>query len=399
MKMKLYSPHPGQRALHDSSARFRIATCGRRWGKTFACVNELAKFSWENPRTNTMWVSPTYRQSRIAHRLVLQHFKGAIESSTKNPMEVVWKNGTLTQFNSTDQADNLRGESCHFMILDECAMIEYEAWTNILRPMLTDTNGRAIMVSTPRGMNWFHAMHLRGYDPEYADYESFTFPTSSNPYIPEEEVEEVKKSIPEDVFKQEYLAEFLEDGGAVFKKVDQCIQGTHEEPQKDKHYIIGFDVAKHHDHSVAVVINNATGHVVQLDRFSRMDYNLQIKRVERLAKKYNNAKIFVDSTGVGDPIYEELKNKTGLPVEGVVFSNKKKQQLIEHLAVRLERKEVTFPNIPVLVNELKAYQYEITPSGNMKYGNPPGGHDDTVIALALAAWGSMNYRIGNIVRL
>lgn len=399
MRLKLYTPHDGQKKLHQSTARFRCCTCGRRWGKTLAICNELTKFSWEHPNITTMLVAPTYRQSRISFRLILQHFKGAIESSTKNPMEIVWKNGTVTQFNSTEQYENLRGEKIHFMVLDECALIDYEAWTHSLRPMLSDTNGRAIMVSTPRGMNWFHALHQRGYDPEYPDYESFTFPTSSNPYILPEEIEEVRRSLPEDVFKQEYLAEFLEDGGSVFKKVDQCIQGTHEEPQPDKHFVIGFDVAKHHDHSAAIVINNATGHVVHLDRFSRMDYNLQIKRVERLAKKYNNAKIYVDSTGVGDPIYEELKKKTGLPVEGIVFSNKKKQQLIEHLAVRLERKEVTFPNIPVLVNELKAYQYEITPSGNMKYGNPPGGHDDTVIALALAVWGSMNYRIPNIVRL
>ena len=313
-------------------------------------------------------------------------------------MEVVWANGTITLFNSTDQADNLRGESCHFMILDESAMIEHEAWTNTLRPMLTDTNGKAIIVSTPRGMNWFHAIHSRGYDPEYPDYESFTFPTSSNPYIPPSEIEEVERSLPSDVFKQEYLAEFLEDGGQVFKNVSACIAPTLADPEKGASYTLGFDVAKHHDFSCAIVMQNSTGKVVAFDRFNRLDYDLQIKRVERIASRYNNAKIIVDSTGVGDPILESIK-KTGLPVDGFTFTNKKKQQLIENLAVRMERVEVTFPNQSVLINELKSYQYEITPSGNMKYGNPPGGHDDTVIAIALATWGAMNYRIPNIARL
>ena len=383
-KIKLYTPHSGQLPLHQSKARFRIATCGRRWGKTLACVNELAKFAWENPGTISWWVAPTYRQSRIAFRIMTSQFKDAIKRATKNPMEIYWLSGGITQFNSTDQADNLRGEGVSFMIIDEAAMVSEEAWTEALRPTLSDKNGRAIIVSTPKGMNWFHKLWLRGQDPAYQDYESWQFPTSSNPYIPDSEIEEVKNTLPYDVFRQEYLAEFLEDGAGVFRGIRNCIKGELEEPKPGHEYVLGWDVAKHQDFSVMVVMDTNRRHVVAFDRFNQVDYGLQIRRLETLAKKYK-ARVIMDSTGVGDPLLEQVKNR-GLIVEGYHFTNTSKQQLIENLAVMIEKQEISFPNIQELINELMIYQYEITRAGNVRYNAPEGYHDDCVISLALVAF-------------
>lgn len=383
-KIKLYTPHSGQLPLHQSKARFRIATCGRRWGKTFACINELAKYGWENPGTISWWVAPTYKQSRIAFRIMTSQFKDAIANSTKNPMEIYWKSGGITQFNSTDQADNLRGEGVSFMIVDEAAMIPEEAWNETLRPTLSDKQGRVIIVSTPKGMNWFHSLWVRGQDPEFKDYQSWQFPTSSNPYIPDGEVDEVESTLPHDVFKQEYLAEFLEDGAGVFRGIKNCIKGGLEEPQAGKEYIISWDVAKHTDFSVLVCIDARNKHVVALDRFNRVDYTVQLDRLETMAKKYK-ASVLMDSTGVGDPLLEQVRQR-GIQAEGYTFTNTSKQQLIEHLAVMIERQEISYPDIKVLINELMIYQYEITRAGNMRYNAPDGYHDDCVIALGLAAW-------------
>jgi len=388
-KIKLYTPHSGQLPLHQSQARFRIATCGRRWGKTYACINELAKYGWENPGTISWWVAPTYRQSRIAYRIMTSHFKGAIESATKNPMEIYWKSGGITQFNSTDQADNLRGEGVSFMIVDEAAMIPEEAWTEALRPTLSDKGGKAIIVSTPKGMNWFHSLWVRGQDPDYPDYESWQFPTSSNPFIPPGEVDEVKSTLPYDVFRQEYNAEFLEDGAGVFRGIRNCVKGELEKPQPGREYVLAWDVAKHTDFSVMMVMDIQRRHVVAFDRFNRIDYALQVQRLEALAKKYQ-AQVIMDSTGVGDPLLEQVKAR-GIIAEGYQFTNTSKQQLIEHLAVMLEKQEISYPDIKVLINELMIYQYEITRAGNVRYNAPDGYHDDCVIALALAAWSARSF--------
>lgn len=385
-KIKLYKPHSGQKLLHDSKARFRIATCGRRWGKTFACVNELAKYAWMHPGSMTWWVAPVYRQSRIAFRLMTNKFKDVIENSTKNPMEIYWKNGAITQFNSTDQADNLRGEGVNFMVIDEAAMIPEEAWTQTLRPTLSDKQGRAIIVSTPKGHNWFYVLWMRGQDPDNPHYESWQFPTSSNPFIMPDEIEEVQSTLPLDVFKQEFQALFLEDGAGVFRGIRHCVRGDLEEPRPGVSYVIGFDVAKHTDHSVMVCMDQERKHVVAFDRFNQIDYSIQLDRLETMVRKYD-ARVLMDSTGVGDPLMEQVRER-GIDVEGYTFTNISKQQLIQSLAVMIERQEISFPDIRVMIHELQLYQYEITKLGNIRYNAPDGHHDDCVVSLALAAWKS-----------
>lgn len=349
-------------------------------------VNETVLFSNENPGSSVIWVAPTYRQSKIAFSIMVREFKKAFVKSTLSPLEVTWRNGSITKFLSTESKDNLRGDSADLIVVDEAAMVEDEVWTNVLRPMLSDTNGKAIIISTPRGFNsWFYQLYQRGQDDRYPDYESFKFPTSSNPYIPSSEIDEVKDTLPSDVFKQEYLAEFLEDGGSVFRNISSCVDGTLEEPKEGHNYVVSWDIAKHSDFSCIVVMDRGSNHVVHFDRFNRIDYTLQIDKVLEIVRRFNRAEVIVDSTGVGDPILEQIVSR-GINCEGFLFTNSSKQQLIEHLAVMLEKKEVTFPDITVLINELSSYQYEITRAGNMRYNAPGGSHDDSVIALALAIW-------------
>lgn len=397
-RIRLYKPHKAQKELHGCSSRFRIVASGRRFGKTLACVNELLKFSWEHPASLCWWISPTYSQSRIAFRLAVKGIPGVILKSTQNPMEIVLHNGSIIQFNSTDQPDNLRGQGVHFMVVDEAAHINDDVWDNVLRATLSDTEGKAIIISTPRGIgNWFHRLWCMGDDQynDYKDYTSFTFPTSANPYISRAELEEVERTLPKDIFRQEYLAEFLEDGGSVFSGVSYCIAGELEEPIPEREYILGVDLAKHTDWTFIVVLDVLKNHVVHTARFNRIDYSIQVLRIQEVSRRYNKARIIMDSTGVGDPILEQVK-MTGLSVDGFQFTNKSKQQLIEHLAVQIEQKQVTFPDIRILINELLSYQYELTRAGNISYSAPGSLHDDAVIALALAVWAArhqMNPRV------
>lgn len=398
MKIKLYAPHSAQRQLHDCDKRFRIVTSGRRFGKTLACVNEIIKYAWENPATLSWWVSPSYKQSRIAFRMATTKMPGVILKATQNPMEIVLLNASIIQFNSTDQHENLRGEGVNFLVVDEAANVDDNVWNDVLRPTLSDTLGKAIIISTPKGIgNWFYRLWAMGQDDDHSDYSSFCFPTSANPYISDAELEEVKKTLPQDVFRQEYLAEFIEDGGSVFRNVTSCIKGELKEPDPEKEYILGVDVAKHTDYTAMVVIDPEDNHVVHFERFNRIDYSIQVKKLESLARKYK-AKVIMDSTGVGDPILEQVK-LLGLNVEGFQFTNTSKQQLVEHLAVQIEQQQVTFPDIKVLVNELISYQYEITRAGNIKYSAPSSLHDDAVIALALAVWASRHSRSPRVIIL
>lgn len=402
IKINLYKPHRAQVPIHDAIEKYRfvIATCGRRFGKTHLCSNEIAKHSWSKARSKTLWVAPFRDQANLGFQIVKNQFDKYIHKSIQSPMNITWKNGSMTEFRSTENHGGLKGRGVDFMVVDEASRVSAEAWQESLRPMLSDTNGKAVIVSTPLGRNWFYEIFLRGDNEDYPQYKSFKLPTSSNPFIHADEIEEARLSLPEDIFKQEYLAEFLDDGGQVFKSVTECINPSlseRGEPSSGHSYILAWDVAKHSDYSCIVVMSMKTKELVYFDRFNRIDYTDQVNRVERIANKFR-CRIIMDSTGVGDPVLEQVKLK-GLKVEGFNFNNKSKQQVIENLAVMMEKKEISYPNIPVLINELMSYQYEITRAGNITYNAPSNMHDDTVIALSLACWKIKNQKLPRFTRV
>jgi hypothetical protein len=374
-------------------------------------VNEIAKFNWENPTwmgqtTISWWVAPTYGQAEKAFRVLIENFDGAIKSKRQavGQMTVIWKNGSVTRFVSAERYDNLRGEGVAFMVIDECAMIVRAAWEKVLRPMLSDTMGRALLISTPRGKNWFYAMYRRGEDPNEPDYESFSFPTSSSPYVPQSEVDEAQRTLPADVFAQEYLGAFLDEAAGVFHGIEACIYGAFE-PYNAKHrYVIGWDIAKHTDFSVVSVLDvdhvrisgegderreTVVPHLVAFDRFNTIDYVTQARRAAASARAYQTY-VLLDSTGLGDPIYDLLCSY-GVPCYPYSIQTRSKQQLIQSLAVSIQTAGVSYPeDTAILQQELGSYQYAISPTGNVQYSAPEGDHDDCVISLALANWAAQH---------
>jgi hypothetical protein len=190
--------------------------------------------------------------------------------------------------------------------------------------------------------------------------------------------------MPELAYRQEILAEFLDDVGSVFRNIKGCVNGSLEEPIAGKRYVAGCDLAKHEDFTVICVLDDH-GHLVYFDRFSQLDWVFQSKRIVDICRRYNNARLLLDSTGVGDPIYDNLR-RSGLSVEGYKFTNASKKDLIENLSIAIENKAITYPDIPVLLSELGLFGYKISPAGVTTYNAPDGYHDDCVIALALASW-------------
>lgn len=388
IKVRLYAPHQGQMPIHQSKARFRVVTCGRRWGKTLLGCNELAKFACEHNKKLLAWVAPTYRQTKIAYRLIKAALQPIIAHSSDSELLIELVNGSRMMFCSSDNYDALRGFGIHFLVLDECPWIHEKAWTEVLRPTLSDTRGYALFLGTPKGRNFFYTLYQRGIDPAYPDWESFTAPTSTNPYIPKDEIEAAKAELPEMVYQQEYLAVFLNESAGVFTGIDACVAGDVAEPAPHTDYVLGWDVAKYQDYSVLTVINTSTMHVDYWERSNQIDYAVQLDHVVALAVRYHHAYILQDSTGVGDPLLEQLQRR-GLHADGYLFTNASKKILIETLALGLQHRSVTFPDLPILLQELRQMEYSMTPGRLITYNAPHGSHDDTVISLALAYYAAV----------
>lgn len=297
--------------------------------------------------------------------------------------------GTRIELKGADNEDSLRGVGLKSAGLDECAMMKANVWPEIIRPMLADSGGRATFISTPKGRNWFFDLYMKGITGE-PNWSSWKYPTSINKYIAPDEVEQARKDMPERLFKQEFLAEFLDDETGVFKRVRQCVTGELEAPVTGRFYVIGVDLAKTVDFTVLTVIDTVTRQVVAFERFQDVSWKEQKLIIQKLAKRYNNALVIIDSHGVGDPIYEDLQNAY-VSIEGFKFTNISKNQLIDQLAISIEQRLITFPPIEVLLQELMQFEYVISDGGRIKYSAPEGKHDDCVISLALANWGIRSY--------
>src|SRR5208283_5324641 len=167
--------------------------------------------------------------------------------------------------------------------------------------------------------------------------------------------------MPELAYRQEVLAEFLEDIGSVFRGVDNNIKGTLEPYNPQKQYVMGGDLAKLRDFTVLAVLDS-DGHMCAFDRFSQLDWVFQRKRIVLLAQQYN-ARLLIDSTGIGDPVCDELKREN-IRVDGYKLTNASKKDVIENLSLMIENRQLTTPPLPELINELKLYGYKTTESGN-----------------------------------
>lgn len=386
-----YRPHPGQAKVHRSKARFRVVRAGVRWGKTkmgiYECLWYLGK-----PRAKVWWLAPSWFEVNVAWRMFLEEIpKALIAKINHSERAIKMINDSWIWFKSAEDYEHLRAQGLDFVVLDEAARMKRDVWFECVRPRLSDPDkfGKALFISTPQGMNWFYEVYMMGCI-KGGEWESFHFPTWTNPFIPKSEIESAKRSMPERLFRQEYGAEFLSDLGSIFRfrrhpttnKI-MNVKGDFELPSPEKKYVAGVDFGKRTDFTVVFILDE-NGHVVAWDRFKSVDWPAQVRRVINLVSKYD-AELIVDSTGLGDPLYDFIVQKYP-KVRPFYLSPSKKTALIDNLAIMIEQVEITFPEIPELLTELEIFGIETTPTGRHKYQAPKGYHDDCVIALALAAW-------------
>ena len=376
----------------DSKARYKILAAGRRWGKSrlgsALCVAEGLRGG------RAWWVAPSYKVAAVGWRMIRRLGSGipGVEIRRVDRM-LVLPGGGEVQVRSADDPDSLRGEGLNLVVLDECAFMKQAAWEEALRPALSDRQGNAVFISTPKGRNWFWRLWQRGLAND-GTFQSWQLPTGDNPYIPEGEIEAARLTLPELIFEQEYLAIFLEGQGAVFRNIAACLNAPETTPEAHEgHYITaGQDWAKQADFSCTSIGCADCGYELAIDRFNQVDYHLQWKRTEALIRKWNVTQAVIETNSIGEPGLEALQ-RAGLPVIGFNTTAVSKPPLIENLALTLEQETFQFIADPVWTGELEAYERHVSPmTGRSQYSAPEGMHDDTVVARALMVHGAVNDR-------
>jgi hypothetical protein len=327
-----------------------------------------------------------------------------VKSIKEGEMSIECINGSTIWAKSADNPDSLVGEGLDLLIMDEAARTKPDAWEVALQPALSDKKGDAIFISTPKGKNWFYNLYLRGTNESNPEYKSFNYPSTANTFIQDfdQEIERRRLTTPEEIFRQEYLAEFIAGGGEVFQDVTSVVEESIREPVGGHAYVMGVDLGKHRDFTVLTVADIATSRIVHYERFNKIDWNFQKDRIVYAATLYNNAVIYIDSTGVGDPIVEDLQ-RVDMLISPYKFTIQSKYDLIKNLRIMIKSKKVFLPNVQVLIDELSSYTFKISDqSGVVHYSAPEGMHDDCVVSVMLTAWGLSKNRtevVGEIPKM
>lgn len=390
-----YVPHPGQLEIHLADVPRRVVACGVRWGKTKCAAMEGLVAALQPAEHSVGWVvAPTYDlAARVFREIVLtvrkhlsHHIRGLSESD--GSLRLLNMAGGLSEIRtkSAESPESLLGEGLDWVIVDEASRIKRTIWQEYLSQRLIDKDGWALLISTPKGKGLFYELFRRGLgeDPRWRSWNS---PSWTNPRLNRELIESERELQPEKAFRQEYGAEFLEGEGAVFRYVRECATGAWQERADGCEYFAGLDLARVEDFTVLAILDRDR-RLVFVDRFRKQDWSIQLQRIKAGLDRYGNPDLYVDSTGAGQPIYEQLRSE-GVNAFGYTFTRQSKDALINNLALLFEQKKVVIPRPeiwPEGIEELEEFEYSITESGSVTTGAPGTGHDDIVIALALAAW-------------
>lgn len=334
------------------------------------------------------WCAPQYRMIQDDWKELTNILAPVIVRRNEQRKQIEVVGGGTIDFWSLDNADSIRGRRYRRMIVNEAGLVSelIDYWNMIMRPTLVDFTGDAYFAGTPKGRNGFNQL----YNQQGVEWAHWQVSSYSNPHIPRSELDALKGSLPDRVFRQEILAEFVDDGGGVFRGVRAAATvGEAREPIAGGQYVIGVDWGRTNDATVFCVVDVQARAMVCIDRMTDTNYNLQRDRLGALAARYNNAPILAESNAMGLPNIEALQEH-GINITPFVTTNATKMQIIDALSLAFERNEIGILADETLILELESYESKRTGSGLISYSAPSGGHDDTVIALALA-WHAAAY--------
>ena len=376
------------KACTDNTTKYIIGCFGRQSGKSFTGQNLILKWALEDNGSTSMWVSPVYSQAKKVFSELVNTIAetGLTKSVNKSELFIEFINGSVIYFRSGEREDTLRGYTLDYLVVDEAAYIKDVVWSTVLRPTVLVKGKKVLFISTPKGRNWFYNIAVRGYGDENQQYKTFHATSFDTPFITKEELEEAKLSLPDSIYRQEIMAEFIEDGGEVFSSLSSaCILTSYPPQVAGEKYYGGIDFGRQNDYTVLTILNSK-GEVVDFYRERQKSWDIIVSEVVAKLKRWKPVAI-AEVKSIGDVLYENIR-KQYPAIQPFVTNNESKQNMIEDLIMGLNENKLVLPTNELntdLYKELSVFTYEYSPkTRRVKYGAPSGFHDDTIISLALA---------------
>ena len=374
-------------------ARYGLTEAGTKTGKTVSHSAWLFEQAFRGPRdSNFWWVAPVSGQASMVYRRMIVGIPKRLIASTHEGLKIELIGRRSIWFKSADNPDSLYGDDVFAAVIDEASRTKEEAF-HAVRSTLTATRGPFRAIGNVKGRkNWFYQMCRRAEQgaPNLGYSRIVAQDAVDAGILASEEIEDARRHLPAQVFRELYLAEPSDDGGNPFgmQHIEACIRPeigfktgvvSSKAPRA-----WGWDFAKKRDYFVGIGLDE-DGAICRFVRHHHMPWG-EVKNT--VVKEMGNCPGLGDSTGVGDPIVEDIQRMLGQQpggegsFQGYVFTSASKQRLMEGLAAAIQGRTVWFPD-NVVRQELEQYEFEISRTG-VRYTAPPGYFDDCVCALALA---------------
>lgn len=383
---------PFLRAL-DNGIKRAVIVWNRRSGKDKTCFNYMVRKAIERKGTY-FYILPTYSQAKkvIWDNIdsdgfkMLDHIpKELIINTNGTELKVELINGSIIQLISGDEFKNSGvGTNPVGIVFSEYSINAPEAW-NFISPILAANGGWVVFNFTPRGVN--HAFNLLQMAKENPKWFWQVLTNNETRILTDEEMDEEKRNNPQDIIDQEWYCKFIEGAGAFFRRIKECVALVDPKPNPLHRYRMGVDLAKYQDYTVITIFDLMTFNAVYIERFNQIDWNLQKAKIEALYLKYFKPQTTMDSTGVGDPIFDDLYARGITNMISYKFTEQSRRDLLVNLQLQLEQGKIKIPDDETLKSELASVRYEMVgEKGRTAIRVPEGLHDDTVFSLALALW-------------
>lgn len=381
--------HPKQSEIRSSPARRKVICAGRRAGKTTLAACVAVEKMLQGHRV--LYATPTQEQADAFWELVKGYVLPLTSSGHmyKNENEHILElEGARIRAKTAWDADSLRGDYADLLIMDEAAMMKADAWDKVGAPMLLDNDGEAWFISTPMTRNHFYQKYIRAKN-DGKRWKAWHFTSHDNPYLSKDALNEIAGDQTERGYKQEILAEFLENEGAVFRNLESVMHAPRTTPEEHEGHLLamGIDWGQIDDYSAWSIGCKDCQHEVAHDRFRRMDYTRQRARVVGAAQKWAIKRMVPEENSIGKPIIAEMMRDRGLDgivIEPFVTSTASKPALIQGLELAVETGEFQWLADSTWTSEMEAYEVNYGANTQYpRYSAPERGHDDTVMARAL----------------
>lgn len=383
-RVRLPWPHEGQQAVLRQARRFNWLVAGRRWRKTTLLAHVAVEAAMSGQEV--LWTAPVFDQVRTGWE-ECERALWDVASMNQGRMVMAIPGAGRIMYRSLDNPKSARSKTADLVLVDEAGDVHKDAWPEVLRPMLLTTQGGAWFAGTPRGLNWF----WDGWDDagRRDDSARWQVPTLGcriengelrrephpleNPTIPWQEMMDAWEDSSESQFRQEYMADFVDSGDAVFRAADiEAMAGGWpglSAPARGRRYLTAWDIGQR-DATVGITIDYTAmpWDIVAYDRLLGAPYPLIQDTIEARHRLYGGRTI-VEANGPGAPVIQGL----GVAVEAFATTARSKVDAINALQIILERGALR-ADIPQLKRELKAYRWD---DSNLV--------QDCVLALAIAA--------------